>query len=88
MTEKRAKAATFQPERERTHFKALLLSNPNYFGNLKGSKFKPVKLIASNKTYEELTCVGFNPEFDRLEATLRIKQNSGYSGDLCSLGSF
>ncbi len=77
-----------QPERERSHFKALLLSNANYFGNLQLSKLKPVKIIASNRTYEELNCVGFNPEFSRLEATLRIKQNVGYNGDLCSLGSF
>lgn len=94
MTQKKSKAEAVstkllaQPERERSHFKALLLSNPNYFGNLQASKLKPVKLIASNRTYEELTCVGFNPEFNRLEATLRIKQNVGYNGDLCSLGSF
>ncbi len=94
MTEKRSKGTAekstllVHPERERSHFKALLLSNPNYFGNLQSSKLKPVKVIASNKTYEELTCLGFNPEFNRLEATLRIKQNVGYNGDLCSLGSF
>ncbi len=95
MTEKSTKGAAaakskllLQPERERSHFKALLLSNPNYFGNLQLSKLKPVKIIASNRTYEELTCLGFNPEFSRLEATLRIKQNVGYNGDLCSIGSF
>ncbi len=96
MTQKKSKSETavekskllLQPERERSHFKALLLSNPNYFGNLQLSKLKPVKIIASNRTYEELTCVGFNPEFSRLEGTIRVKQNVGYNGDLCSIGSF
>ncbi len=74
-------------ERERKQFRPLLLSNPNYFGNLKTSPFKAVKSIISNTTYEELKCVGFNPQLSRLEAVVWIKQPSGYSGGICSSGS-
>lgn len=74
-------------EIERKQFRPLLLSNPNYFGNLKASPFKPVKTIVSNTTYEELKCVGFNPQLSRLEAVVWVKQPSGYSGGICSLGS-
>ena len=35
-------------ETERKQFRPLLLSNPNYFGNLKGSTFKAVKNIVTN----------------------------------------
>jgi hypothetical protein len=74
-------------EKERAQFKALLLSNPNYFGNLKDSKFKPVLKIQGNPTYEEIGCVGFQPQFNRLEAVVFVKQETGYGGDLCSEGS-
>ncbi len=37
--------------------------------------------------WEELICVGFNPQASQLEAVVSIKQTSGYSGDLCSSGS-
>lgn len=75
-------------ERERAEFRRLLVSNPNYFGNLAGSKLKAVKKIAGNTSYEELTCVGLHPASDRLEATVEIKRSSGYGGaDLCAPGS-
>lgn len=74
-------------ENERRQFRPLLLSNPNYFGNLKTSPFKPVKKIVSNTTYEELKCVGFNPQLSRLEAVVWVKQPTGYSGGICSTGS-
>jgi len=48
-------------ERERQRFRALILANPNYFGNIKVSPFKPVLNIQSNTTYEEIGCVGFQP---------------------------
>jgi hypothetical protein len=84
------KDATIQPrqvERERTQFRALLLQNPNFFGNLKDSPFKAVASIASNTTYEELKCVGFQPQINRLEAVVWVKQPTGYSGDICTPGS-
>lgn len=74
-------------EPERQHFRAFLLSNPNYFGNLQESPFAPVKLLQSNTTYEELVCAGLSPAFDRLEAVLHVKQDTGYGGDICSNGT-
>lgn len=75
-------------EPERQHFRTLVLSNPNYFGNLKDSNFKPVKILQSSTSYEELVCAGLSPAFDRLEAVLRVKQDAGYGGDICSPGTF
>ena len=69
---------------ERSRFKSLLLQNPNYFGNLALSPFKPIKVIKGNTSFEEMVCVGLNPPYDRLEAVLRVKQNAGYGGDICS----
>ncbi|HET9137244.1 MAG TPA: hypothetical protein VFO76_11445 [Candidatus Kapabacteria bacterium] len=38
-------------------------------------------------TFEEVTCVGLNPDTDTLGAVVWVKKNSGYSGDLCHKGS-
>jgi hypothetical protein len=43
--------------------------------------------FSGNVFWEELTCVGYNPTISRLEAVVNIKQQTGYSGDLCSTGS-
>jgi hypothetical protein len=43
-----------QVEFERLNVRSLLLSNPNYFGTLKGSKLKVVKAISGNTSYEKL----------------------------------
>jgi hypothetical protein len=72
---------------ERSDFKRLLAENPNYFGNLEKSAFKPVKKLAANTQYEELTCVGFNPQTNYLEATIAVKLPYGYGGDLCMAGT-
>ncbi len=72
---------------ERQNFKALLLSNPNYFGNIAKSPFKPVKKLVADTTYEELTCVGYNLPLSLLEATVQIKLSGGYGGALCFAGS-
>src|SRR5271169_1123637 len=82
-----ASIANRPPEQTRGHFKMLLLANPNYFGNVSGSGFKPVLSIASDTEYEELGCVGFSLQLSRLEATVSIKQSSGYDGGLCTAGS-
>jgi hypothetical protein len=74
-------------EFERKRFLPLLLSNPNYFGTLENSPFKPVKKIVSNSSYEELKCVGFNPQLNRLEGVVWIKQAGGYNGGICTNGS-
>lgn len=81
------KAGPPKVERERSQFRALLLQNPNFFGNLKDSPFKPVKSILSNTSYEELKCVGFQPQLNKLEAVVWIKRDTGYGGDVCSNGS-
>lgn len=87
-----AGVAEAQPSRlpylqERVQFRALILANPNYFGNIKVSPFTPVLQIQSNTVYEELCSVGFQPQFNRLEAVVFVKQPSGYGGDICSNGT-
>jgi hypothetical protein len=77
---------SIQPER--THFQFMLAKNPNYFGNIPGSKLKPNLKIVSNTGYEQLTCVGYNPDTQNMEATFSIHKSAGYSGSLCSGGSF
>lgn len=74
-------------EEHRGNFKELLLTNPNFFGNLSDSKFKPVQKIIADTTFEELTCIGLNPATNLLEATVTIKLPSGYGGDLCHPGT-
>ncbi|WP_348797065.1 hypothetical protein [Flavobacterium adhaerens] len=73
---------------ERTHFKHMLAKNPNYFGNIAESKLKPIIKIISDPSYETLTCVGYNPDTAEMKATFSINRSSGYSGNLCGLGSF
>ncbi|MDD1750515.1 MAG: hypothetical protein LUO89_11650 [Methanothrix sp.] len=43
--------------------------------------------LRSNTFWEQLTCVGYNPNLSQLEAVVSIKQATGYSGNLCSNGS-
>jgi hypothetical protein len=85
-TRRRAAPAVRIPK-ERANFKSLLLKNPNYFGNLAKAANKAVSKISSDTAYEELTCVGFNPQTNFLEATVAIKRPSGYMGGLCFFGS-
>lgn len=72
---------------ERQNFRTLLAANPNHFGNLKDSKLKAVLNIQSNTTYEEIGCVGFQPQFTLLEAVIFVKESSGYGGAICSQGT-
>jgi len=74
-------------EKERAEFKKLIIQNPNYFGGLVESPFKAVKKIVGNTKYEELTCIGFNPNLDMLEATVQVKLPFGYGGNLCGAGT-
>ena len=64
-----------------------LLANPNYFGTALGSPLKPVFELCDDTTWEQLTCVGYNPVLGQLEAVVSIKLPFGYSGDLCTTGS-
>jgi len=81
------KSAAFAIENEREQFTKLLAVNPNHFGNLATSKLSAVLQMSGNVKYEEITCVGYNPDLDRLEAVVQIKLSFGYKGDLCSPGS-
>lgn len=71
--------------RERTHFKELLLAN--HFQALTGKEPGAEAKAAGNTNFEELTCVGYQPDLKRLDATVNIKQDVGYSGGICSDGS-
>ena len=73
--------------RERTQFRALLLANPNHFGNLKVSPFPPVLEIQQDTFYEQLGPVGFQPQMNRLEAVVYVNQPNGYGGGVCSAGT-
>lgn len=85
--EETARAVTGHVEKERGEFHKLLAVNPNYFGNIAESQYKPVKKIISNTKYEEMTCIGFNPNLNQLEATVPIKLPTGYGSELCHAGS-
>ncbi len=76
-----------RPEQARAQFRQLILANPNYFGNVKGSPFPPVLQILSDTGFEEIGCVGYQPELNRLEAEVNIKQASGYGGGVCTSGT-
>ena len=67
--------------RERTQVRELLLTG--HFDLSPADTGPPEGDIS----YEQLTCVGYRPQFKRLDAVVRINQSSGYSGGLCSSGS-
>lgn len=82
----RASAQIANPE-QRAGFKTLLLTNPNYFGNLAESPFKPVLPISGNTHYEELGCVGYHPQQQKLEGVVYIYQTAGYGTGICGQGT-
>jgi hypothetical protein len=79
--------ALLKPEQARENLHLLLLANPNYFGNLKDSPFKPILNIVADSAYETLGCVGYSAPLSRLEAVVSVNQVSGYNGALCTNGS-
>lgn len=87
MAAKTARAQTSEIPAERAGFRALLATNPNYFGTVKDSGFPVVQEIAGNTSYEQIDCVSYNPVLNLLEATISIRQTSGYGGGLCQAGS-
>ncbi len=72
---------------ERSQFRAFIVANPNYFGNLKVSPFPPVVKIVGDTTYEEIGSVGFQPQFNRLDSVIYLKQPFGYGGGACTDGT-
>lgn len=75
------------PEKGRRNFIDLVSVNPNYFGNFPESSYSKVELISSNINYEEISCVGYSPSLKHLEATVQVKKQYGYAGNLCADGS-
>jgi hypothetical protein len=75
----------------RSSMRLRLQQNPNFFGNLKDLDLKglpkPVFVKVGDTAYEELTCLGYNPDTEILTAIVRIKQGSGYMGGPCTPGS-
>jgi hypothetical protein len=80
-----ARQAAYPEERET--FKSLLLTNPNYFGNLAESSLTAVLGISGNTYYEELACVGYHPQQEYLEGVVYIYQPNGYGTDICGPGT-
>lgn len=74
-------------ERHRSHFRALLLSNPNFFGTVEGSPFKAELPLQKDTSYEEIGCVGYEPQLRRLEVVVYVNRPFGYGGDVCSSGT-
>src|SRR6266700_1612538 len=71
---------------ERSSFRSLFLSNPNYFGTF--PKLGKVVLPKSFDTaFEQLVCLGLDPQHKKLEAVVQIKQQNGYGTDACGEGS-
>jgi len=64
---------------ERVNFRLLHLGNPEYF-----VKVLP---IAKNTDFEELGCVGYQPQQERLEAVVYLYQPAGYGTGLCGAGT-
>ncbi len=77
--------------RSRSAFRSLLTANPNYFGTLAGASFAEsfplVEAKQADTGFEEIGCVSYSPEHDRLEATVVVKRSSGYGGGRCTTGT-
>lgn len=76
----------------RGNSKWLLFENPNYFGiqdkeNKEILEFQPVIELLGNTTFEQLTCVSYNPAKQWLSANVKVKQSFGYAGGPCTEGS-
>jgi len=74
-------------EAERRQFKTLLTSNPNYFGNYPESGYDSVSAVSKNNKYEDIRCIGFNPDTNIVAATIELKLPYGYGGNQCTAGT-
>lgn len=69
------------------------LETPLFMANIASkSKLKLATPLAFfeknfNTDYEELGCIGYNPNSQELTAIIKIKRSSGYNGSLCTKGS-
>ena len=69
--------------RERAQFKELLLDR--HFRELKKSAEGVPP--SGDTAFEQLVCVGYQPQLKQLNAVVSLKQSNGYSGNICSAGS-
>ncbi len=60
-------------------FRLLLQSNPNYFGNALSSSLPARKVVGSNICYEEILCLGYNPQQKLIAAVICLHQSDGYA---------
>jgi hypothetical protein len=79
--------AQLSPEVARQKLRALLLGNPNYFGKVPLTTLNAVLKIQEDTTYECISRVGYDAEFEQLRATVAIKKLFGYSSDTLINGS-
>ncbi len=70
------------------------LATPGYVSDFEGLGIDVSDLVDSllktdgDTRYEELKCIGFNPNESALTGVITVKLPSGYSGDLCKKGSY
>ncbi|WP_251343631.1 peptidoglycan-binding domain-containing protein [Haloplanus halophilus] len=74
-------------EEARSKFRQFVTKNPNYFGNQPELDFEPVTEKITDTSYEEVTCVGYDPGSSQLEAVVSVERDVGYGGDVCTDGS-
>jgi hypothetical protein len=72
--------AQLSPENARQRLRALLLANPKYFGNVPPASFNAVLKIQEDTTYECISSVAYDAQFEQLRASIDIRQAVGYSG--------
>jgi len=73
---------------ERLQFSQLIAENPNCFGSFAQIELPPADPFSNDTSFEELTCVGYNPDLEVLEAVVQIKRSRGYLGYNSSPGSY
>ena len=82
MTSAASGAAADVPHK-RAHFKELLLAD--HFKELPSpSAGSPPE---GDTAYEQLVCVGYQPQLAQLNAVVHLKLSNGYAGDICTSGS-
>lgn len=78
-----ATGAAADVPRERAHFKELLLAE--HFKELPAPAAGEPP--AGDTGYEQLMCIGYQPQLAQLNAVVHLKLSNGYSGDICTSGS-
>ncbi len=76
----------FGGELSKAEIEKLELSRQNILANIV-TKNASLQELKGNTYWEELTCVGYNPDIAQIEAVVSVKQATGYSGGLCTNGS-